>query len=127
MRAQRTSDDLEQMTAQKMALERDVTELQNDIHQLKANEETMVAEKWELSAANADLQNRMQTMAITYMQVYLKKIFLLLTSFERSKLYLICNRYICVLTNVFNFIYRSKGDQMMVVCCKKSYEKCKWH
>lgn len=71
MRAQRTSDDLEQMTAQKMALERDVTELQNDIHQLKANEEAMVAEKWELSAANADLQNRMQTMAITYMQVHL--------------------------------------------------------
>ena len=27
-----------------------------------------VAEKWELSAANADLQNRLQTMAITYMQ-----------------------------------------------------------
>ena len=72
MRAQRTSDDLEQMTAQKMALERDVTELQNDIHRLKANEEAMVAEKWELSAANADLQNRMQTMAITYMQVQLK-------------------------------------------------------
>ena len=69
MRAQRTSDDLEQMTAQKMALERDVTELQNDIHRLKGNEEAMVAEKWELSAANADLQNRMQTMAITYMQV----------------------------------------------------------
>ena len=85
MRAQRTSDDLEQMTAQKMALERDVTELQNDIHQLKANEETMVAEKWELSAANADLQNRMQTMAITYMQVHLSKnLILLFTSFECS-------------------------------------------
>ena len=69
MRSQRTSDDLEQMTAQKMALERDVSELQNEIQQLRGNEEAMVAEKWELSAANADLQNRMQTMAITYMQV----------------------------------------------------------
>ena len=70
MRAQRTADDLEQMTAQKMALERDVGELQGTIQQLRGNEESMVAEKWELSAANADLQNRMQTMAITYMQVF---------------------------------------------------------
>ena len=69
MRSQRTSDDLEQMTAQKMALERDVSELQSEIQHLRGNEEAMVAEKWELSAANADLQNRMQTMAITYMQV----------------------------------------------------------
>ena len=74
MRSQRTSDDLEQMTAQKMALERDVSELQNEIQQLRGNEEAMVAEKWELSAANADLQNRMQTMAITYMQVIISQI-----------------------------------------------------
>ena len=72
MRAQRTADDLEQMTAQKMAVERDVAELQGEIQQLRGTEEAMVAEKWELSAANADLQNRMQTMAITYMQVILK-------------------------------------------------------
>ena len=71
MRAQRGADDLEQMTAQKMSLERDVAELQNQVQQLRNNEEAMVAEKWELSAANADLQNRMQTMAITYMQVFL--------------------------------------------------------
>ena len=73
MRAQRTADDLEQMTAQKMAVERDVAELQGEIQQLRGTEEAMVAEKWELSAANADLQNRMQTMAITYMQVILKQ------------------------------------------------------
>ena len=69
MNAQGTADDLEQMTAQKMALERDVTALQTEVQQLRGNEEGMVAEKWELSAANADLQNRLQTMAITYMQV----------------------------------------------------------
>ena len=57
------------MTAQKMALERDVTALQGEIQQFRGNEEAMVAEKWELSAANADLQNRLQTMAITFMQV----------------------------------------------------------
>ena len=73
MRAQRTADDLEQMTAQKMAVERDVAELQGEIQQLRGNEEAMVAEKWELSAANADLQNRMQTMAITYVQVIHKQ------------------------------------------------------
>ena len=75
IRAQRNSDDLEQMTAQKMALERDVAELQGEVQQLRGNEEAMVAEKWELSAANADLQNRMQTMAITYMQVFITHIF----------------------------------------------------
>ena len=69
MREQTASDDLEQMTAQKMALERDVATLQGEIQQFRGNEEAMVAEKWELSAANADLQNRLQTMAITYMQV----------------------------------------------------------
>ena len=75
IRAQRNSDDLEQMTAQKMALERDVAELQGEVQQLRGNEEAMVAEKWELSAANADLQNRMQTMAITYMQAFITHIF----------------------------------------------------
>lgn len=68
LECQRVSDNLEQMTAQKMALERDVATLQKQNVGLRASNETLVAEKWELSAANADLQNRLQTMAITYMQ-----------------------------------------------------------
>ena len=70
MECQRLSDNLEQMTAQKMALERDLNNVQQDNQTLGATNEALVAEKWELSAANADLQNRLQTMAITYMQVY---------------------------------------------------------
>ena len=68
LECQRTADSLEQMTAQKMALERDVANFQAENEQLRGNNEALVAEKWELSAGNADLQNRLQTMAITYMQ-----------------------------------------------------------
>jgi hypothetical protein len=42
-----------QMTADKAALEREVNALRSDNDRLRANTETMVAEKWELSAANA--------------------------------------------------------------------------
>ncbi len=41
------------MTADKAALEREVNALRSDNDRLRANTETMVAEKWELSAANA--------------------------------------------------------------------------
>jgi hypothetical protein len=42
-----------QMTAEKAALEREVNALRTDNDRLRANTEAMVAEKWELSAANA--------------------------------------------------------------------------
>ena len=64
---QRLQDALEQMSAQKAALERDVTALQTEKTSLIANNETLAAEKWDLSNANADLQNRLQT--VSYMQV----------------------------------------------------------
>ena len=67
LEAQRLSDALEQMTAQKSAFERDVQALQAENDRLIANNEALGAEKWELSAANADLQNRLQ--AVTFMQV----------------------------------------------------------
>ena len=41
------------MTAEKAALEREVNALRTDNDRLRANTEAMVAEKWELSAANA--------------------------------------------------------------------------
>ena len=41
--------------------------MQNDNDRLRANNEALAAEKWEMSAANADLQNRLQ--AVSYMQV----------------------------------------------------------
>lgn len=66
--ARRLADGLEQMTADKAALEREMSALRSDNERLRANTETLVAEKWELSAANADLQNRIQSMAMTYMQ-----------------------------------------------------------
>ena len=69
MEAQRLSDALEQMTAQNAALERDVQSLQNDNDRLRGTNDALAAEKWELSAANADLQNRLQT--VSYMQVQL--------------------------------------------------------
>ena len=65
---QRLSDALEQMTAQKAAFERDAQALQVENERLMANNEGLAAEKWELSAANADLQNRLQ--AVSYMQVF---------------------------------------------------------
>ena len=65
--AQRLSDALEQMTAQKDAFERDVQNLQDDNVRLTDTNEALAAEKWELSAANADLQTRLQ--AVSYMQV----------------------------------------------------------
>ena len=43
------------MTADKAALEREVNALRTDNDRLRANTETMVAEKWELSAANAGI------------------------------------------------------------------------
>lgn len=67
MEAQRLSDALEQMTAQKSALERDVQTLQDENDRIRGSNEALNAEKWELSAANADLQNRLQ--AVSYMQV----------------------------------------------------------
>ena len=67
---QRMSDALEQMTAQNSALERDVQNMQNDNDRLRANNEALAAEKWEVSAANADLQNRLQ--AVSYMQVKIR-------------------------------------------------------
>merc|ERR1712241_135924 len=66
MEAQRLSDTLEQMSAQKAALERDVASIQNENERLQVDNEALAAEKWELSAANADLQNRLQ--AVSYMQ-----------------------------------------------------------
>ena len=42
-----------QMTADKAALEREMNALRTDNDRLRVNTETMVAEKWELSAANA--------------------------------------------------------------------------
>ena len=56
------------MTADKAALEREMSGLRSENERLRASTETMVAEKWELSAANADLQNRLQNMAMTIMQ-----------------------------------------------------------
>ena len=41
------------MTADKAALEREMNALRTDNDRLRSNTETMVAEKWELSAANA--------------------------------------------------------------------------
>lgn len=64
--AQRMADALEQMTAQNSALERDVQALQNDNDRLRGNNDALAAEKYNLSAANADLQNRLQ--AVSYMQ-----------------------------------------------------------
>lgn len=67
MGTQAISDALEQMTAQKTALERDVQTLEAENQQIRATNEALNAEKWELSAANADLQTRLQ--AMSYMQV----------------------------------------------------------
>ena len=67
MEAQRLSDALEQMSAQKSAVERDISSMQNENQRLQVENEALGAEKWELSAANADLQNRLQ--AVSYMQV----------------------------------------------------------
>ena len=64
--AQRLSDTLEQMSAQKSALERDIAAMQSENEHIRTNNETLNQEKWELSAANADLQNRLQ--AVSYMQ-----------------------------------------------------------
>jgi predicted RNase H-like nuclease (RuvC/YqgF family) len=69
MEGQRLADALEQMSAQKSALERDVAALQSDNDRVRANNEVMASEKWEISAANADLQNRLQT--VSYMQVHI--------------------------------------------------------
>ena len=69
MEAHQLSDALEQMSAQKTAFERDVTQIQNENQRLQVDNESLTAEKWELSAANADLQNRLQ--AVSYMQVSL--------------------------------------------------------
>jgi len=66
MEAHQLSDALEQMSAQKTAFERDVTQIQNENQRLQVDNESLTAEKWELSAANADLQNRLQ--AVSYMQ-----------------------------------------------------------
>ena len=63
----RLSDTLEQMSAQKSALERDIAALQGENEHLRGNSDTLNQEKWELSAANADLQNRLQ--AVSFMQV----------------------------------------------------------
>ncbi len=64
---QQLQDALEQMSAQKAALERDLASVQSDNANLRANGEAIAAEKWELANANADLQNRLQT--FSYMQV----------------------------------------------------------
>ena len=63
----RLSDTLEQMSAQKSALERDIAALQSENEHLRGNNESLNQEKWELSAASADLQNRLQ--AVSFMQV----------------------------------------------------------
>ena len=47
-----------QMTAEKAALEREVNALRTDNDRLRANTEAMVAEKWELSAANAGIPDQ---------------------------------------------------------------------
>ena len=78
MEAQRMSDALEQMTAQNAALERDVQSLQNDNDRLRGTNDALAAEKWELSAANADLQNRLQ--AVSYMQVFKYLIYIMKSS-----------------------------------------------
>lgn len=65
--ALRLSDALEQMSAQKAALERDVAALHSEHDRLRVTNDTLAAEKWELAAANTDLQNRLQ--AVSYMQV----------------------------------------------------------
>ncbi len=64
---QRLQDGLEQTTAQKAALERDVAALQTENASLRANGEALAAEKWDIANANADLQNRLQT--VSYMKV----------------------------------------------------------
>ena len=80
MEAHQLSDALEQMSAQKTAFERDVTQIQNENQRLQVDNESLTAEKWELSAANADLQNRLQ--AVSYMQVSL-------SDFTKKKIYVL--------------------------------------
>ena len=68
--ARKTADQVRQLTSEKDNMERDVAALKADNEKLRGANEKVVAEKWELSAANTDLTNRLQqSMAMSYMQV----------------------------------------------------------
>ncbi len=68
--ARKAKDRLEESNGQKEALERDVSTLKSDNERMRTNNEALMTEKWELSAANTELKNRLQqSMAMSYMQV----------------------------------------------------------
>ncbi len=59
-----------QLAAERDGQARELAELRADGEKLRSANEKMVTEKWELSAANNELKNRLQqSMALSYMQV----------------------------------------------------------
>jgi hypothetical protein len=70
LETRKTKDRLEECNVEKGALERDVATMKTDNDRLRTNNEAIMAEKWEVSAANTELKNRLQqSMAMSYMQV----------------------------------------------------------
>ena len=71
LEAHKSQDKLAQYADAKETLEKELTALKSENLDLKKSQESISAEKWELSAANSELKNKLQqTMAVTYMQVY---------------------------------------------------------
>ncbi len=66
----RKDERLAQLTAERDGLSKELTSLRADSEKLRSTNEKIVTEKWELSAANNELKNRLQqSMALSYMQV----------------------------------------------------------
>ncbi len=66
----RKDERLAQLTAERDGLSKELTSLRTDSEKLRSTNEKIVTEKWELSAANNELKNRLQqSMALSYMQV----------------------------------------------------------
>merc|ERR1719431_122637 len=63
------SQDLQRVTGEKLEVQNQVALLRQEGDQLKANVDQLTKEKWELSAVNNDLQQRLQqTVALAHMQ-----------------------------------------------------------
>jgi len=68
--ARKDDQKLKELAAEKSQAEAETARLKAENQALKTGQEKTEAEKWELTAANTDLKNRLQqSMQLTYMQV----------------------------------------------------------
>ena len=70
MKSKKSTDELKSKCNNVETLERELESLKGENERLRTANTATEAEKWELSAANTELKNRLQqTMAMNYMQV----------------------------------------------------------